>query len=213
MSKRGNLFIKSPLTSLVFSILSRDHSSHYSSWLYKYILKVWSSCISYKPSSTSMEMSADTWLIEMVSLYTCYVDKSSILESSIKYIKQLEERVKILEEKTSKKTVDSAVFVNKSQIPSDVASSTSSDFILPQIETRVLDRNVLIRIQCENHKGVLVKTLSEVQKLNLSIVNYSVMSLGSTIFNVTIVTEMDEEFNIPVKDLVKRIHSSLVCSP
>ncbi|KAL5707843.1 hypothetical protein ACHQM5_018699 [Ranunculus cassubicifolius] len=147
------------------------------------------------------------------------VDKSSILESSIKYLKNLEERVKILEEKTSKRTVESAVFVNKLQIPSDNYSSTqetSSDFCylaLPQIETKVLDRNVLIRIHCENHKGILAKILSEVQKLKQTVCNYSVMSLGGSTFDVTILTETDEEFNITAKDLLMRLRSSLVRSP
>ncbi|KAL5707847.1 hypothetical protein ACHQM5_018702 [Ranunculus cassubicifolius] len=141
------------------------------------------------------------------------IDKSSILESLIKYIKQLEEKVKILEEKTSKKTMHSTVLVSKVQLPSDKDSSTSSGFVLPQIETRVLERNLLIRIHCENHKGVLGKIFSEVQKLNLSVVNYSVMSFDSSTVDVSISTEMEEEFNITVKDLLKRLHSSLVCCP
>ncbi|KAF9610372.1 hypothetical protein IFM89_022042 [Coptis chinensis] len=143
------------------------------------------------------------------------MDKASVLGDSIKYLKQLQERVKTLEEQASKKTMESAVFVKKFQIPlDDDSSSTDENFSncydesLPEIEARVCERNVLIRIHCEKRKGVLVKTLAEIEKRNLSVVNSSIIPFGTSTLDISIMAQMDEEFNITVKDLVKNLRSA-----
>ncbi|KAI3847919.1 hypothetical protein MKX03_026158 [Papaver bracteatum] len=126
------------------------------------------------------------------------MDKFSVLEDAIKYLKQLQEKVKTLEEQTTKKTVESVVFVKKTKIYADDNDSSSSnensdaestyEEPLPEIEARVSDKNVLIRIHCERREGAFAKILSRINKLWVS--------------------RMNGEYSMTQKDLVKSLRST-----
>ncbi|XP_022972484.1 transcription factor bHLH25-like [Cucurbita maxima] len=128
------------------------------------------------------------------------MDKASVLGDAIKYLKQLQEKVKILEEQTRRKDIESVVFIN---------TSNEDDDALPEIEARLCDKNVLIRIHCEKKKDVIENTVAEIEKLHLTIVNSSVMSFGSLALDITIIAQMDNEFCLTLKDLVKKLQSTL----
>ncbi|KAK8716569.1 hypothetical protein V6N13_043875 [Hibiscus sabdariffa] len=125
------------------------------------------------------------------------MDKASVLGDAIKYVKQLQERLKVLEEQTKKRTVESVVFVKKSQLSAEDESSSceensegqSSDAALPEIEAKVSDNDVLIRIHCDKQKGLVAKILSEIESLHLSIVNSSVLPFGSSTLDMTIIAQ------------------------
>ncbi|KAF2296492.1 hypothetical protein GH714_040453 [Hevea brasiliensis] len=144
------------------------------------------------------------------------MDKASVLGDAIKYLKQLQDRVQTLEEQTKKKAMESVVIVKKSQLFCEDESSSSDETFskgpvdepLPEIEARICDKEVLIRIHCEKRKGVLEKTIAEIEKLHLSVVNSSVLTFGSSALDVTIIAEMDMEFGMSVKDLVMNLHSA-----
>ncbi|OVA04176.1 Myc-type [Macleaya cordata] len=146
------------------------------------------------------------------------MDKASVLGDAIKYLKQLQEKVKTLEEQTAKKTVESVVFVNKkSRLSTDDDSSSSdesfanqSNETLPEIEAKVSDKNVLIRIHCEKRNGILVKTLAEVEKFHLTVVNSNVMVFGDSALNITVHAKMDVEFCMETKDLVRNLRSAFL---
>lgn len=128
------------------------------------------------------------------------MDKASVLGDAIKYVKQLQERVKVLEEQTKKRTVESVVFVRKSQLSADDESSScednnydlgpSSDAALPEIEARVSGHDVLVRIHCENHKGFAPKILREIENLHLSVVNSTVLPFGNSALDITIIAKV-----------------------
>ncbi|KAK2981252.1 hypothetical protein RJ640_030641, partial [Escallonia rubra] len=131
------------------------------------------------------------------------MDKTSVLGDAIKYLKVLQERVKILEEQATKQTMESVVLVKKSQLlVEDEGSSdenslgSCSENSLPEIEARVCDKSVLLRIHCEKRKGVLVKILSEVEKLNLSVANTSVSPFGTLALDITIIAEVSFKHSI-----------------
>lgn len=146
------------------------------------------------------------------------MDKASVLGDAIKYLKQLQERVKSLEEQSKKKTMESAVFVKKYQLSNDDDGSScdessdgySADQALPEIEARVADKDVLIRIHCENQKAIAARIFGEVEKLNLSIVQSNVVRFGSSTLDITIVAQMDDGFSLTVKEIVKNLRSSLL---
>ncbi|XVF17442.1 hypothetical protein REPUB_Repub10bG0122600 [Reevesia pubescens] len=146
------------------------------------------------------------------------MDKASVLGDAIKYVQQLQERLKVLEEQTKKRTVESVVFVKKSQLSADDETSSceensegqSSDAALPEIEARVSDNDVLIRIHCEKQKGFVAKILSEIENLHLSVVNSSVLPFGNSTLDITIIAQKDAEFNLTVKDLVKDLRVALL---
>ncbi|MCL7050676.1 hypothetical protein MKW94_023818 [Papaver nudicaule] len=145
------------------------------------------------------------------------MDKASVLGDAVKYLKQLQEKVKTLEEQTTKKTVESVIFLKKTQIYADDNDSSSSnensvagstyDEPLPEIEARVSHKNVLIRIHCEKRKGVFVKILSQIEKLHLSIVNSNAIPFDDSSLAITVTAEMNAEYSMTVKDLVKSLRS------
>lgn len=119
------------------------------------------------------------------------MDKASVLGDAIKYLKQLQEKVKILEEQTRRKDIESVVFVKKSHVfPDGNDTSKEEDEPLPEIEARICDKNVLIRIHCEKKKDIIEKTIAEIENLHLTIVNSSVMSFGSLALDITIIAQV-----------------------
>lgn len=112
--------------------------------------------------------------------------------------------------------MESVVIVKKSHVYVDEGGENSSSDVskgpihetLPELEARFCDKHVLIRIHCKKNKGVLEKTVAEVEKLHLSVINSSVLTFGTCALDVTIIAQMDIDFNMSVKDLVKTLHSA-----
>eukprot|EP00249_Psilotum_nudum_P017235 c26226_g1_i1 orf=326-1462(+) len=113
------------------------------------------------------------------------MDKASVLGDAIKYVKHLQERLKELEEQVPRKAVVGVANAKKAS-PSDKdvegtldsIAVNSEDTQQPEIEVRVIGRNVLIRVHCEKKKGVLVKSLDELEKLQLAVVNANILSFS-----------------------------------
>lgn len=120
------------------------------------------------------------------------MDKASVLENATKYLKQLEERVKALEEQIKKKeSFESVVVVMKSQISNDDDNShhelSADDHQgLPEIEARISDKSVLIKIHCQKQTSFLQKLLAQVEKLHLTILNISSLPFGNYAMDITI---------------------------
>jgi len=109
-------------------------------------------------------------------------------------MKQMEQKVKTLEEQAAKETKEPAVTVKKSQLP--IASDESSDGVLsdgtlPKIEARLSGKNALIRIHCENRKGFLVKALTEIENQHLSVINTSVLPFSDRFLDITVMAQVN----------------------
>ncbi|XVF59177.1 hypothetical protein PTKIN_Ptkin07bG0254600 [Pterospermum kingtungense] len=144
-------------------------------------------------------------------------DKASILEGAMNYLKQLQEQVTTLEEQVAKKKVESAVYVRKTQIYADDETSSSDENFdsrsnkpFSEIEARVSDKDVLIRILCEKNKGSIANIINEVEKLHLSVLSTNALPFGQATLNITIVAQMEAEFSMTVKDLVKSLRQGLL---
>ncbi|KAG8368571.1 hypothetical protein BUALT_Bualt15G0059300 [Buddleja alternifolia] len=147
------------------------------------------------------------------------MDKASVLGDAIKYMKQLQDKVKTLEEQTKKTTIESLVFVKKHEIYTDTENSSSDDQSfsngpiitqpLPEIEARFCNKDVLISIHCEKKKGIFEKTVAEIEKLHLSVVNSSLMAFGDSALNITVIAQKDEDFKMNMKELVTNLRNSL----
>lgn len=124
------------------------------------------------------------------------MDKASVLGDAIKHLKQLQERVKMLEEQTRKKSAQSVVFVKKYEVLADAENSSSDENLsgfdepLPEIEVRISDKDVLVRVHCEKSKGVVDRTVAELEKLHLSVTNSTAMSFGSSALDITIIAQV-----------------------
>lgn len=116
--------------------------------------------------------------------------------------------MKLLEEQTKKRTVESVVFVKKSQqisstVTTDVNDTSSCDEnsdhgssdhqepqSLPEMEMKVSEKDVLIRIHCEKQKGAMVKILNLLEKLQLTVLNSSVLQFGNSTLDITIIAQV-----------------------
>ncbi|KAK7386331.1 hypothetical protein VNO78_26491 [Psophocarpus tetragonolobus] len=155
------------------------------------------------------------------------LDKVSVLGEAIRYVKQLKEQVKALEEQSKRKSEEAVMLAKKSQVCgadedfSDTSSnsceygnsddpSSKTNLSLPEVEARVSKKNVLIRILCEKDKAVLANIFREIEKLHLSIINSTALSFGSSVLDTTIVAEMEDEFNMNVKELAANLRVGLM---
>ncbi|KAF4349881.1 hypothetical protein F8388_005112 [Cannabis sativa] len=136
------------------------------------------------------------------------MDKASVLGNAISYVKQLEERVKTLEEEHEMKTKnhESVIMIKKSLVVSTAVEEDSSShhddqdyyscgnlfFPLPEIEARVLNKEVLIRIYCEKQYGGcnLANLLAKIENLHLTILNATELPLGTSTIDITIVAQV-----------------------
>ncbi|KAK4492322.1 hypothetical protein RD792_003125, partial [Penstemon davidsonii] len=142
------------------------------------------------------------------------MDKASVLGDAIEYMKQLQDKVKILEEKTKKRNnMESSVFPVKKH-DELVYSDESIDSItnpviteqIPEIEARSCHENVLVRIHCEKREGVLEKTFAEIEKFNLSVVKRSVLTFGDSFLNITFIAKKNEECSLNLEELVEDLY-------
>lgn len=124
------------------------------------------------------------------------MDKASVLGGTVEYVAQLQERLKKLEEVT-KRTMGSAILVRKSEVSADDDTSSSdenscsqSDHQLPEIEARVSEKHVLIKVHCERRHGWMSKILTLIEKLNLRVLSSSVIPFGSLMLDITIVAQV-----------------------
>ncbi|XLR20714.1 transcription factor NAI1 isoform X1 [Arachis ipaensis] len=157
------------------------------------------------------------------------MDKAHVIRESLSYIKVLQDRVKELENQIKDRRVDSAIFIGRSQDSSSTDKSTISYEITSdnnngggiynelslEIEAKVMEKEVLIRIQCEKQKNniIMLKIHAFLDKLHLSIASNSVLPFGtSTLVIITIVAEMDNggKFSMTMDELVKSLREDLM---
>jgi hypothetical protein len=123
-------------------------------------------------------------------------DKISLLGGTIEYVKQLEEKVKDLEELGARRSSDSTVFESKCSISaadSDAAGPSGSssgeghgEYSNPAVEASIRGNTVLLKICCKERRGVLVMVLSELENQGLSIINTNVVPFTDSCLNITI---------------------------
>eukprot|EP00249_Psilotum_nudum_P017237 c26226_g1_i3 orf=38-1273(+) len=145
------------------------------------------------------------------------MDKASVLGDAIKYVKQLQERLKELEEQLPRKALVGVSNAKKPSpsskdvegTPENIAAmnTNSEDIQQPEIEVRVIGKNVLIRVHCEKKKGVLVKSLDELEKLHLAVVNANILSFSERTLDLTFTAQMEEGYELTAQDVVKALQS------
>uniref|UniRef100_A0ACD6A7N6 Uncharacterized protein n=2 Tax=Avena sativa TaxID=4498 RepID=A0ACD6A7N6_AVESA len=151
------------------------------------------------------------------------MDKATILSDAVRYVKEQQEKIKELEDRNAR-SIDSAVLVKRPWVaatkphgasPPPAAAGTGSPTStmtrvpLPEIEARISESNVMVRIHCEDGKGVLVRLLAEVEGLHLSITHTNVIPFPDCTVNITIMAKVDEGFNVTPEDIVGMLDAAL----
>ncbi|CAN6268548.1 unnamed protein product [Urochloa humidicola] len=67
----------------------------------------------------------------------------------------------------------------------------------------------MVRIRCKDAKGVIVRLLTEVEGLHLSIVDTNVMPFVACTLVINIMAKVEEGFNSNPEDIVGRLKSAL----
>ncbi|KAI5392406.1 transcription factor bHLH18 [Lathyrus oleraceus] len=156
------------------------------------------------------------------------VDKASILRAAIDYVKQLQQRVDELEKQDKNVGVMSTMILNKPNLRgiinnnedknSDETSSDDDDDyfnknnILPEVEARVMGKEVLIEIHCEKQIGIELKVLEHIENLELFVTGNSVLPFGKSDISITIIAQMGEGYKVRVDDLVKSLRRVILRS-
>lgn len=117
------------------------------------------------------------------------MDKTSVLCDAIKYVKELKEQVKLLEEQSKKKSVESMVDEDISYT-SSCKETSKTNMSLPEFKARLSGKNVVIRILCEKDKAVMVNVYREIEKLHLSVIGGSSLPFGSSLLAITIIAKV-----------------------
>lgn len=112
-------------------------------------------------------------------------------------MKQLQERVKELENQNKRKIGDSIIFMKKSQACTNeetTISCSGHEFKkeqLPKVEARVLEKEILIGIHCEKQKDIVLRLMALLQNLHLSLASSSVLPFGTSTLKVTIIAQVN----------------------
>ncbi|XP_061339406.1 transcription factor bHLH25-like [Gastrolobium bilobum] len=141
------------------------------------------------------------------------IDKATVLGEAINYVKQLQERIAMLEQESKKKSSNSMIFIKKSiSHPSCSHDYWEPNQVLPEVEARgiELEKELLIRIHCEKRKGILLKLLTLLKNIHLSIASSSVLPFGKNTLNITIIAQMGKEYNMTEDELVKNLRKELL---
>ncbi|EOA28553.1 hypothetical protein CARUB_v10024768mg [Capsella rubella] len=151
-------------------------------------------------------------------------DKVTVLDDAISRMKQLQEQIrKLKEEKEAKREMESMILVKRSKVlfdeETDLSSSCPSDNYhnqlfnqaLPEIEAKISQNDVLIRIHCEKSKGCMINILNTIENLQLRIENSIVLPFGDSTLDITVLAQMDKDGSVSVvKDLVRNLRVALV---
>uniref|UniRef100_A0A0E0M4Y0 BHLH domain-containing protein n=1 Tax=Oryza punctata TaxID=4537 RepID=A0A0E0M4Y0_ORYPU len=119
-------------------------------------------------------------------------DKVSVLGSTIEYVHHLRERVKILQD------------IQSTQPP----ISGNKDDVEIKVEANLRGTTLLLRVVCPEKKGVLIKLLTQLDKLGLSTMNTNVVPFADSSLNITITAQIDNGSCTTV-ELVKNLKSTL----
>ncbi|XP_027174616.1 transcription factor bHLH25-like [Coffea eugenioides] len=139
-------------------------------------------------------------------------DKISVMRESVKYINQLRKEHNKLKEHNPNQAVvvkKSGVFEEQNGCSIHERSSVCNQEQLPEIEVRMYEKNILLTIRCQKDKLVLSNIHAEIAKLNLTVISCDIMSFAGVTYEIIILAEMDTDFSLREKCLVKRLRSAL----
>ncbi|CAH8388253.1 unnamed protein product [Eruca vesicaria subsp. sativa] len=146
-------------------------------------------------------------------------DKLTVLDDAISRVKQLQEQIrKLEEEKEVTREMESMILFKKCKVCSDEKAYPSSSSVheqfdqpLPEIEAKVAQNKVLIRIHCEKSKGSMINILNTIENLQLRIENSIVLPFGDSTLDITVLAQMAKDFSVSaLKDLVRNLRLAIV---
>ncbi|CAI8608352.1 unnamed protein product [Vicia faba] len=125
-------------------------------------------------------------------------DKVYILEEAIKYVKQLEEKIKELDNQNKMKNKYSEILIKKSQACTKKDDIDEDEYYfkkeLPKVKARVINNEIMVGIHCEKQENTVVKIMGLLQNLHLSLASSSILPFGNSTLKVTIIAQMNDKY-------------------
>uniref|UniRef100_A0ACD5Y013 Uncharacterized protein n=1 Tax=Avena sativa TaxID=4498 RepID=A0ACD5Y013_AVESA len=142
------------------------------------------------------------------------MDKGTILSQAVRHVKELQERVRSLEAAAGASTgtsIQTVVLVKKPCVvaPGDDERSPARFSALPEIEVKLSENNVMVRVHCEDGKGLVVRVLAEAEELHLRILHSNVMPFTPSTVIITIMAKVQEGFTIKTEEIVGSLNCAL----
>ncbi|TVU46772.1 hypothetical protein EJB05_06331, partial [Eragrostis curvula] len=111
------------------------------------------------------------------------MDKATILSNATSYVKELQEDLKAREAAGSDlvRNIETVVLVKEPCHATPAATKP-----LPEVEARFLGNSLMVRIHCENSKGVTAKVLAAIEELHLGNIDANIMSFSACTLIITI---------------------------
>ncbi|KAJ7530062.1 hypothetical protein O6H91_15G077000 [Diphasiastrum complanatum] len=140
------------------------------------------------------------------------MDKATVLGDAIKYVKQLQDKVKGLEDQTSKKVSRSVNHLKELSTCQDATSVKDTNILedheqLPEIDVRMVDESVLIKVHCEKKKGTVAKILAELEKLHLLVSNAQILSFSKTEHDLTFMAQVEDSYDLTVDSIMQALRA------
>jgi len=138
------------------------------------------------------------FLLTKICCETLQMDKAYVLREAVNYTKQLQERVKELENQNNDTRVvhHSSALVRKSEASSNKNNETNKESLF-EVEARVLDEEVLIGIHCEKQKDIICNILALLEKLHFSPTSSSVLPFGNSTLIIHIIAQVSNTIHEP----------------
>ncbi|KAL2539005.1 transcription factor bHLH [Forsythia ovata] len=148
------------------------------------------------------------------------LDKASLLGDAIKYVQDLQKRVRILEDEAKEANRNSITnysatrySISTMNCPSSKESSingSTRESVPAEIKARISNNNVLIKICYKKHKGLISRIQYEMEKLHLNVLDIRAMPFGSSTLDITILAEMKSEFCGTVEEIVEQLEMAFM---
>ncbi|CAA0837680.1 Transcription factor bHLH25 [Striga hermonthica] len=149
------------------------------------------------------------------------LDKASLLEDAINYLKALQERVSSLEQglistksftdDTSRddeyRSLSSFINNNNTDNNDNCSWSTISESAPAEIKARVSDKHVLVKVHCKKQCGLMSTVPCQMEKIHLNVVDMRILPFGDDALDITLLAEMTSEFRGTAKDIVDHLHT------
>ncbi|KAL2513379.1 Transcription factor bHLH [Abeliophyllum distichum] len=134
------------------------------------------------------------------------LDKASLLGDATKYVQELQERVRILEEEAEEANRNS---ITSSSKESSINGCTRES-VQAEIKARISKKNVLIKICSKKQEGLISRIQYEMEKMHLNVLDIRAMPFGSSTLYITILAQKESEFYGTVKDIVEHLKMAFV---
>ncbi|KAL2538934.1 transcription factor bHLH [Forsythia ovata] len=121
------------------------------------------------------------------------LDKASLIGDATKYVQELQERVRILEEEAEEANKNSITCSSSKE--SSINGCTIRESVQAEIKARISKENVLIKIFSKKQEGLISRIQYEMEEMHLNVLDIRAMSFGSSTLDITILAQVQSSSN------------------